>query len=587
MKPAEKGSVRRQTYCHRVRKFHSNGAICVLVWVFFAWTSFIFLGGSSDSTGVHFVGNGLLNIEGADLTLLGREMSVHYACYITVALVWVLGTPLAGWLADVKFGRYKVMQISLWLMWSGLVVHSFLYLIVSDQQLLSTNNVRQILMSVISFSTITVYMFGLVGFLINSVQFGIDQMPDASSAELSTFIRWYTFATCAGIWFPQAVLGLIGSCPTASNQKALSTRSSIVLALLPPLLLSLALLMDSYLRHHLIIEPQSKNPFKLFAGVLKYVASHSQPTNPSAFVYTRKLTSIPNRFDFAKTEYGGPYTTEEVEDVRTLLRIVLLMSPIFLILSCTMLTALNINDFEKELRKCSAISECSQTIISYFGYNYWFVSMVIIVTNEFLVPLVCVRYDCLSCKMLRRIFIGSLIVLALIVVLVGFGVSGHAHPYVTCRNTTNTHCDLKVSYLPIVIPINIAIAVQTILFISGAWEFICAQAPYSMRGLLIGAVWASETIGSVTAYMIKISWYFGSGKGRAIAHSSHVGCGGFYFLSMFFICLLGLVLYCIAACRYRPRMREEAEDQQLLVEEVYAREIDASINRIPIVCEDM
>ena len=563
----------RQVCCSRIRRIHSKGAIIVLFWVFLAWTSFFFVGGSADSTGVQFVGNGLLNREGIDLTLLGKDIPLHYVCYATIAIVWVLGTPLAGWLADVRFGRYKVMQVSLWIMWCGILLHSCLYLLHDDDQSISTNGVLLTLESTVSFVSLIVYMCGFVGLLINSVQFGIDQMPDASSAELSAFIHWYVFTTCAGIWFPQAVLGLMASCPTPHPEETLSNRQIIVLAILPTLLLSLGLLLDSYFRHHLIIEPHTMNPFKLVTGVLKYISKNDRPTNPSAYVYT--MTTIPNRFDFAKLQYGGPYTTEQVEDVKTLLRIIILMSPTIIILACTTLTAFHLGEFEKHIRKCSNTSECSQTLITFFGYNYWFIAMMFIVISEFLIYPVFVRFHGLCCKALRRIMIGTVLVLALSLVLVALAVAGYVHPQVSCVNTTVTTCNLNIDYLPVVIPINFTLAVQTILFISGAWEFICSQAPYSMRGLLIGAVWASETIGAVFTYFVRIGWYFGTH--RHPTSIKNIGCGGFYFISVSFLCFVGLVLYCIAVCWYRPRMREETEDQQRLVEEIYAKEIDAAV----------
>ena len=122
-----------------------------------------------------------------------------------------------GYVADARFRRYKMMQVSLWIMWCGNLTHSCLYLLPlddDDQQSIGTNGVLSTLESAISFVFLIVYMCGLVGLLINSVQFGIDQMPDTSSSELSAFIHWYVFATCAGIWFPWAVLGLLASCST-------------------------------------------------------------------------------------------------------------------------------------------------------------------------------------------------------------------------------------------------------------------------------------------------------------------------------------------------------------------------------------
>ena len=68
----------------------------------------------------------------------------------------------------------------------------------------------------------------------------------------------------------------------------------------------------------LTIEPQSRNPWKVVFNVLKYAATHKHPENRSALTYCE---DPPSRMDLGKNRYGGPYTTEEVEDVKTFLRI--------------------------------------------------------------------------------------------------------------------------------------------------------------------------------------------------------------------------------------------------------------------------
>ena len=563
-------------YCKRLRRIHSKGAIILLLWVFLVWTSVNFVGEFADKLRLQVIGTKLLNRHNIDVSLLGRELPIHYAYYATIGAIWLLGTPFIGWLADIRFGRYKVMMASLWSMWCGLIVHSCLFLGHNHDQVSSKLSTVD---SIVSFAALTLYMCGLVGFLINSVQFGMDQMPDASSPELSAFIHWYVFATSAGIWFSEVVLGLLTHCTPSPHEDALSTPEIVILPLVPTLLLSLALLSDSYLRHHLIIEPQSKNPFKLIIGVLKYVAKHSKPTNPSAYVYT--LKTIPNRFDFAKTHYGGPYTTEQVEDVKTFLRILLLMSPCILVLTGNLLTAFNVTELEEHLKGLSNISDCRKSSMRHFSYDYRLLTMLFIVINELLVQPLFTKWSYICCKTLRRIVIGTVLGLLLSLFLMLLEIIGHSvtHPQVPCMFVIDNGnvSFLNINYLPVTIPINLILAIQAILFVSGTWEFICAQAPYSMRGLLIGFAWSVLAIGTVLTNLITIGWYFGSNRHpfeRGIV--KNIGCGGFYFLSVFLICLLGLVLYCIAVCWYRPRMREEAEDQQLLVEEIYAREVDAA-----------
>lgn len=573
-----------QLYCSRIRKINSKGAIIVLVWVSLVWTSVIFVKEFADTLRLQVVGSKLLKKDDINLILLGKEIPIHYAYYATIGVIWLLGTPIIGWLADVRFGRYRVMQLSLWIIWCAVVAHSCLYIAHNhDKRTHSLSTVD----SVTSFLTLALYMCGLVGFLINSVQFGIDQMPDASSRELSAFIHWYVFAMSAGIWFAEAVVDFLKFCSPAHDEDQLSPAEMAVLAILPTFLISLALLSDSYLHHHLIIEPHSSNPLTLVTGVLKYVAKHSKPTNPSAYVYTLRM--IPNRFDYAKTQFGGPYTTEQVEGVKTFLWILLLMSPAILILASLSLTALNLEELEDHLKSSSTINKCGQTLIGFFGYDNRFLPMWFIVINEFLIHPIFVTFHNFCCKTLRRIAIGTLLGLVLSLVLMSLEIAGHEllHPKVPCLflinsdalNDLNTTEFLPIGYLPVAIPTNFILALQRVLFATGAWEFICAQAPYSMRGLLIGAVWATIAIAVALVDAISIGWYFGWNKHPTDSTIiNKVGCEGFYFLSVFLLGLLGLVLFCAAMCSYRPRKREEDEDhqQQQLLEEIFDREFDAA-----------
>ena len=62
---------------------------------------------------------------------------------------------------------------------------------------------------------------------------------------------------------------------------------------------------------------KNSNPYHLIYRVLKFAKEHKCPVQHSAFTYWEN--EIPSRIDLGKRKYGGPFTTEEVEDVRTFL----------------------------------------------------------------------------------------------------------------------------------------------------------------------------------------------------------------------------------------------------------------------------
>ncbi len=53
--------------------------------------------------------------------------------------------------------------------------------------------------------------------------------------------------------------------------------------------------------------------------VVAYALKNKQPRLRSAFTYWE--VNIPCHFDLGKMKYGGPFTTEQVEDVKTLFRV--------------------------------------------------------------------------------------------------------------------------------------------------------------------------------------------------------------------------------------------------------------------------
>ena len=83
-------------------------------------------------------------------------------------------------------------------------------------------------------------------------------------------------------------------------------------------------------RHWFYSDRGLQNPYKIVFKVISFVRKYKHPLRPSAFTYCDNY--IPSRLDFAKERYGGPFTTEQVENVKTFLRILLVLfsiGPVF------------------------------------------------------------------------------------------------------------------------------------------------------------------------------------------------------------------------------------------------------------------
>ena len=82
-----------------------------------------------------------------------------------------------------------------------------------------------------------------------------------------------------------------------------------------------------YYKRHFSIEQSSSNPLRLIYDVLKYSYHHKYPERRSSMTYWEN--DIPSRIDLGKHKYGGPFTYEQIESVKTVLRLLLLMISLF------------------------------------------------------------------------------------------------------------------------------------------------------------------------------------------------------------------------------------------------------------------
>ena len=70
----------------------------------------------------------------------------------------------------------------------------------------------------------------------------------------------------------------------------------------------------SHKRRFFINVTHALNPYKLVYKVTAFAFRHKIPLNRSAFTYCED--EQPSRLDLGKEKYGGPFTTEEVENVK-------------------------------------------------------------------------------------------------------------------------------------------------------------------------------------------------------------------------------------------------------------------------------
>ena len=105
-----------------------------------------------------------------------------------------LFSPLAGMLADIKYGRYKTVIRSLLLLVIGMLasvgVGIICSLLASEKIMNSDAGVITIatLAGIVGFIAVISFITGLIGFMANAIQFGMDQLHDSTGLSSYTGI---------------------------------------------------------------------------------------------------------------------------------------------------------------------------------------------------------------------------------------------------------------------------------------------------------------------------------------------------------------------------------------------------------------
>ena len=159
---------------------------------------------------------------------------------------------------------------------------------------------------------------GAAGIQSIAVPFNIDQLIGATADELSNVIYWHGFGYPLGYALVRTM-----SCSITGGlyHQAVCLSCSGV---------TITVVIATYhlLRHHIDTTPLFGSPIKLIVKVLNYARKNKYPKNRSALTYWEE--SAPSRLDLGKDKYGGPFTGEEVEDVKTVLRLFPILLCIYL-----------------------------------------------------------------------------------------------------------------------------------------------------------------------------------------------------------------------------------------------------------------
>lgn len=242
----------------------------------------------------------------------GEEFFVRI---IGLKLVANLLFPIAGWIADVWIGRYRMIYLSAWIMWFGYCLAAFAI----SFQMFGQNWNNYIL-----FPCYLIINIGSAGFQASAIPFGADQIFYKTSHELSSYFYMYYWMRNFGF----TMLFLIAEeCRNGFDGIVNSLTYSAIGVIATTAILCLI----GVFSNKFTINDKKRNPLKTVCKVLYACAITKRPIYRSAFSYTG--VSRPSRIDLTKSIHGGLFEEETVEDVKTFLRLVKIFLPLFIVLT--------------------------------------------------------------------------------------------------------------------------------------------------------------------------------------------------------------------------------------------------------------
>ena len=505
---------------YKIRQVKAKGAILVLIWNFLA--SFV----------LWYMTN---------KRYYRSSVSHSYDGTVVNLVLFGLTLPLAGWLADACIGRYKTIYCSVLIMWAATILETLNTVVdkLLDGYYTSINDVvTQALLGLMG--------IGFAGFLSTVVQFGIDQLQDASTDEISAFIMWCIWSACG----PLSLMNLTFIYLPLNNQRFMLLGSLTLCTNLSLILITLFCC-----NNWLIKEPILQNPFKLIYRVTKYALKNKHPQCRSAFTYCEDEAI--SRIDYGKSKYGGPFTTEQVEDVKTFYKVllVILLGGVFAgeIVAAKHLDIHLKNQFifPKHVSDTTISTDISISMIVPYS-----VPVLIVLYEVLLYPIF--HRCCLCVTSLHKFIMGTILQIGMFLSLMVFEIlSRQSYLEKNGYNVTTScvfHQDtIKFNYNWIAIP-DALFAISSLLIITGVFEFVAAQVPYSMKGVLLGVGYCSASITIAMTIMVLMHIFQ---RELSIWGKKPISCGFWYALFHIVLCTSGSIVGVLIMKWYKRRKRED------------------------------
>ena len=522
---------------------------------------------------------------------------------ILVVAILFLGvmflSPMAGLLADIKFGHYKTLRCSSYITiaaQSFLPVNFIVFTIVTS--ILTPHYFRNVpflknAMIVLLLVNVGVFITSSVVLTTNAINFGMDQLHASSTQDSILFVHWYVWLNYLSVLVIEVPWSLFFyDFWYVDYVDAFRIAGLSLYILISGVIVFFHIVSLCVVRHRqrwFLIESSGRvNPYKLVYRVVKFAWHHKIPVRRSAFTYCED--EWPSRLDLGKQKYGGPFTVEQVEDIKAflgILKVLISIVPLFMLqfVSESMLPhfAIHHNIYFKPPGNNSFRPFWHmiriEGIVHYLFLSSGLLSPLLVVVSLplylfLLRPFITYHIPGLMKTILKRIGVGLLLIILSLLCALAMDVVVHernSNQLCMLYNYTKHIINESTSYRPhlyqnvyFFISQHVLSALYNMLIDIAVFEFIASQSPYSMKGLLIGVLFSlrilAQALGIILVILFSTSW----------KTSYPLSCGSGFYITNIFIGVITFIVYVLVAKNYKHRTRDEPSFIRQYAEEYYS-----------------
>jgi peptide/histidine transporter 3/4 len=500
-----------------------------------------------------------------------------------ILAIFLLFYPLAGYLADVRWGRYKTINGSIRFILTIILILYFLGILATCmilaisltvdynyqyEETLGPIKIVSIIVLCLSFGLpilfgILLIILSLIAFSANVIQYGIDQLEyDDRGGNFVQYVYWYVWTCYMGRFIMNIVITVLGIFSYSVT--------SIIFVIVLPIVLGITFCIK---RNCDLVDtpPQTENPYKLINRIINFALSHNNLLRLDG-----NEAPPSSRLDLAKERYGGPFTTNQVEEVKSFLRILCILFTLGPMLMADIAVSELLPRFVSHMD-----SSIYPTIL--FDSSYPYNPLKNLISSGALTPLIIIvvlplyTYILRPCLYnyipgaLKRIGLGMVFIFLSALCTLVVDMSGHIQSQHGNTTLPVTACFLTTDYYDHYPTLHISSYVLTVqcilnaigfmLFYISTFEFICTQSPRSVKGFLICSFFAIKgafrLLGDLVLYTPFFAWNLSY---------TFPSCGFVYYLINALLVLAGLVIFVLAAKKYQPQAPPDYNEQHPNVE---------------------